>query len=264
LRNPFVWNSFSDLLLGDGQTLLEKTSFWSTENQEGLSSAATGNQNQTPCSINTYCAFEGEYEVSGVPTPSNLRYTVAGEDTSTSYGFYISALDTNGNETLLRGGQPFLQVQGPAIFDGSHFITLNWNTSPDAAGCNVYAVNTANGFELNKIGSAVTCGTFQVNSYPVTFPITTIQSGLNKALVHNFRGRFQIQDMGTCTMAAGTCPAQTLASAYSAGFPKCFLQWTGSGTLTGILKAPTTTSSVTPASTVNTDTAVVNWMCYGH
>lgn len=261
LRGPFWWNTYSDVLLSGGYTLSEKTTFYSSsENQDGLSSVASGNQNQTPCGTNTYCAFEGEYELTGVPTPSNFNSAITGADTSTQYGFMVSALDANGNETLLRGGQPFLNVHGPATFDGSHFITLTWNTSASAASCNVYAVNVSNATQLNKIGSAVTCGTFQVNSYPGTFPITTIQTGQNKTLVQNLRGRIQLQDMGQCTMSTGTCTAQTLSSKYTS--PKCFLTWTGTGTLTGILKAPTTTNTVTPASSVNTDTAVVNWACY--
>jgi hypothetical protein len=46
--------------------------------------------------------------------------------------------------------------------------------------------------------------------------------------------------------------------------PQCFANWTGAGTLTGILKVPSTTTTVTPASSASTDTAQVNWACFGY
>jgi hypothetical protein len=67
-------------------------------------------------------------------------------------------------------------------------------------------------------------------------------------------------EFGSCTMSAGTCGAKTLVQTYSSA-PNCTATWTGSGTLTGFLSAPSTTTTVTPASSVNTDTAVVNWHC---
>lgn len=75
--------------------------------------------------------------------------------------------------------------------------------------------------------------------------------------------RWKITDQGRCTMSAGTCSAQSLGSTYSSA-PVCFLTWTGTGTLTGILKVASTTTTVTPASTVGTDTAQVNWECHGN
>lgn len=76
------------------------------------------------------------------------------------------------------------------------------------------------------------------------------------------QSRFAITDEGQCTMTSGTCGAQSLGSTYSSA-PKCFANWTGTGTLTGILKVPSTTTTVAPASTVGTDTAQVNWACFG-
>jgi hypothetical protein len=39
--------------------------------------------------------------------------------------------------------------------------------------------------------------------------------------------------------------------------------WTGTGTLTGLLSSQRTTSGLQPKSSVNTDTAVVDWKCEG-
>lgn len=76
-------------------------------------------------------------------------------------------------------------------------------------------------------------------------------------------GPLKIGDQGSCTMTAGTCAAQNLVKTYTTA-PNCVATWNGSGTLTGILKVPSTTTTVTPASSVNTDTAVVNWICFGN
>lgn len=76
-------------------------------------------------------------------------------------------------------------------------------------------------------------------------------------------GGLKLKDQGQCTMAAGTCTAQSLGHTYAAA-PFCVVTWTGTGTLTGILKAPSTTTTTTPASSVGTDTAQVNWACFGN
>jgi hypothetical protein len=75
--------------------------------------------------------------------------------------------------------------------------------------------------------------------------------------------RFQITDEGQCTMTSGSCAVQSLGSTYLTA-PKCFANWTGTGTLTGIIKVPSTATSVTPASSVRTDSAEVNWACFGN
>jgi hypothetical protein len=71
-------------------------------------------------------------------------------------------------------------------------------------------------------------------------------------------------DSGTCTMAAGTCTAQTLTSHTYGTAPACTLTWTGGGALAGILRVASTTTTVTPSSTNGADTAVVNYYCSGN
>ena len=70
-------------------------------------------------------------------------------------------------------------------------------------------------------------------------------------------------DMGHCTMARGTCRAQSLSTTYRT-VPNCICTWSGTGTLTGLLKCPSTKSTIAPASTVGTDSAVVNLLCLGN
>lgn len=68
---------------------------------------------------------------------------------------------------------------------------------------------------------------------------------------------------GTCTMSGGQCTAITFATAYAAT-PTCTVTWTGTGTLTGFLSTSRTTTGLQPKSSVNTDTAVVDWKCQGN
>lgn len=75
-------------------------------------------------------------------------------------------------------------------------------------------------------------------------------------------GGLKIKDQGNCTMVSGVCPSQTLGHTYGAA-PICFGNSNGTGTLTGILKMPSTTTAVVPTSTINTDTAHINWVCLG-
>lgn len=76
--------------------------------------------------------------------------------------------------------------------------------------------------------------------------------------------RFQVVDQGLCTMAAGACSTQTFGSTYLQN-PVCLGNWTGTGTLTGILKLNSgALSSVTITSSVGTDTAQIAWACFGN
>lgn len=66
---------------------------------------------------------------------------------------------------------------------------------------------------------------------------------------------------GTCTMNGSTgCPAYSFGVTYTVA-PKCSASWNGTGTLTGLIKAATSTSQLTITSTVAGDTAVINWTC---
>lgn len=75
--------------------------------------------------------------------------------------------------------------------------------------------------------------------------------------------RFQITDFGQCGMSSGTCAQQSFGSTYT-GAPLCFATWTGVGTLNGQIKIASTTTKVTPSSTNGSDTAQVNWICFGN
>ncbi len=67
---------------------------------------------------------------------------------------------------------------------------------------------------------------------------------------------------GSCTMTSGQCAQITFATAFL-NTPSCTVTWTGTGTLTGFLSSQRTSSGLRPKSSVNTDTAVVDWKCQG-
>lgn len=120
-------------------------------------------------------------------------------------------------------------------------------------GRNNYGVNnTAYPIQLNPLG-----GNVGINN-GTAIPGTALD------VVGTVRATsLTITDEGSCTMTAGTCSAQALSHTYT-GAAKCFVSWNGGGTLTGILKIPATSTNTTPASSINTDTAVVNWFCTGN
>lgn len=67
---------------------------------------------------------------------------------------------------------------------------------------------------------------------------------------------------GRCTMSAGACPAITFNVTWAAN-PGCVATWNGTGTLTGVVKAISTTTTLNISSSVGTDTAVMTYVCIG-
>jgi hypothetical protein len=146
----------------------------------------------TPSEVNSWCGIEGAFEVTGTDTPEGIRCKVSGEDSGKIYGFYVSARDSSGNETLLRGGSPYFACRGPATLDANHYITLSWQGSPNASGCNVYAVNTSDARQVNRIATGVNCsssGTYRVTSYPESFPIRETERLYNRSIAFLLKGK---------------------------------------------------------------------------
>lgn len=75
--------------------------------------------------------------------------------------------------------------------------------------------------------------------------------------------RFKLIDQGSCTMTAGACSAQSLGSTYAAA-PVCFANVTTVGGTQGFIRAPSTTTTVTPTSSSAAETSTVNWACLGN
>ncbi len=113
-------------------------------------------------------------------------------------------------------------------------------------------------------GKPIYDAVIQFKDWPAgTREIQVTNAHLSGAVAPGGALRFSITDRGVCTMSAGACPAQSLGSTYASA-PFCFGTWTGGGTLAGTLKITSTTTTVTPQSSTGTDTAQVNWICFGN
>lgn len=125
------------------------------------------------------------------------------------------------------------------------------------------ALSTANAFGMgfSYTGSGSTSNYEEFGLYGGTTATKIFKNGLNElsTVGQTTSGTWA----GTCTMASGVCTAITFATAYTAT-PSCQVTWTGTGTLTGLLESKRTTTTITPTSSVNTDTAQVDWMCVGN
>jgi hypothetical protein len=203
------------------------------------------------------------------PAPTCTSSTTGGRLSNGTYYFYFVPVYPTGGE-----GVPSPQLTC-AISGGTstQLITLSW-TATNTAGAIGYNVYYNKGLGIGRLnGSIIPAGTFTTKfngvgvndsapSSPAAGPTQMSASGIS-ALTGIFYNSLKIGDQGSCTMTAGKCSAQTLSRTYNVA-PNCIVTWTGSGTLTGQVKVPSTTTTVTPASSVSTDTAVVNWVCFGN
>lgn len=183
------------------------------------------------------------------PSPGNTLYYLGtngvGNQACLSYGpsfgsNYAWCADSSGN--LNSYGNLNVGTSGTA-----NYLYLN----PSTIGGTKFYLSNNGSINTLQISNGNSPGTNPINFYS--------SGGLD---ISNGIGGLTLKDEGSCTMSAGACPSQTLGHSYTVG-PYCIGNWTGSGTFTGVLKFPTTASTVTPTSTINTDTAVISWVCFG-
>jgi hypothetical protein len=127
-------------------------------------------------------------------------------------------------------------------------------------------------FVNNTITGGVSGGTLSIQSGGNN-NLSILQSGSGTLTVGSaggfsatravFSGRVQIGDEGSCTMAAGTCTAQSFVATYTVA-PKCFVTVAIAAGTQGFYAALSTTTTVTPASSNAADTSTVNWICFGN
>jgi hypothetical protein len=192
-------NAQRSLVTSTGSTFLERAVFYNLNDSAAGLGAANQSENSTPCALNSWCGMEGGYEVVGVNSPVGFGCRVTGNDTSAVHSYYISGVDVAGNETILRNSGNASTCHGPASFDGSHYETLTWLASPNAAKYNLYAANPRNpGNQINRIATGIVGTSYRFNGpYPTTWPITGEKNLFNNTLSHIFRGKDMELQFGT-------------------------------------------------------------------
>jgi hypothetical protein len=194
-----ISNASRFLATSTGSTFLERAVFYNLNDSAGGLGTANQAENSTSCALDSWCGMEGGYEVVGVNSPDGLMCGVTGSDTSAVHSYYVSGVDAAGNETLLRNYGNSSTCHGPATFDGSHYETLTWLASPNAASYSIYAANPRDpGNQVNRIATGIVGTSYQFKGpYPTTWPIKGEKNPLNQTLRHIFRGTDMELQFGT-------------------------------------------------------------------
>jgi hypothetical protein len=174
----------------------------------------------------------------------------AGRTGLETYSFYNPS--SPGNFTAMGFLNSLSETTVPPTFTGTGVDTCYGDSTTHGVKCSF------NNDTFGLLARTNAAQTWSGNQANMTLVAPTLSGAVTPSTM-----RFKLTDQGQCTMASGTCTAQHFGSTYSAA-PLCFANWTGTGVLTGLIKVPTTTTTVTPASSVNTDTARVNWACFGN
>jgi hypothetical protein len=196
-----VSNAPKNVILSTGANFETQSVHYGT-NDAGGSRFAPANQteNATACGVNTICRDEGSEETGGPVTPDGIYCAVTGgTGTGGTHTWYVSAVDSLGNETILgNSGNSSGCTNTPGTYDSSHYETITWLPSPGAASYTVYAANPmAPGSQYAQVASGVTATSYQFNGpYPTSFTIG-IKNLYNKALYRIFRGREVDLQFGT-------------------------------------------------------------------
>jgi hypothetical protein len=194
-----VSNASKFLATSTGSTFLERAVFYNLNDSAGGLGAANQAENSTSCGLDSWCGMEGGYEVLGVNSPDGLACSVTGGDTRSAHGYYVSAVDAGGNETMLRNFGNSSTCHGPATFDAGHYETLTWLASPNAASYSIYAANARDpGNQVNRIATGIVGTSYKFKGpYPTTWPIKGEKNPLNQTLRHIFRGKDVELQFGT-------------------------------------------------------------------
>jgi len=238
-----ISNASRFLVTSTGSTFLDRAIFYNLSDSAGGLGAANQTENSTSCGLDSWCSVEGGYEVAGVISPDGLVCRVVGGDTSAVHGYYISAVDAAGHETLLRNYGNASTCHGPATFNGSHYETLSWIASPNAASYSIYAANPrAPGDQVNRIAAEIVGTSYQFKGpYPTNWPIKGVKNALNHTLRHIFRGNDVELQFGTSLKGFTDKGVTQTFSLSSEG-----LQLGASGTMLTKM-ALYSTASITPA-----------------
>lgn len=190
-------------------------------------------------------------------------YGAVGGNTGTNNIYFFPNGSTNALQLTTTGGNRVLiggagnagnfSVQGSAFYDalaaGSYRIGGNSVFEGQNSGVDIVIREQSANSGAAASASAITCSSSD----------HFCRANINNSNYHKIP---LASEFGTCTMITGTCTF-TYASTFT-NTPICNATWNGTGTLTGIVKAVPSTSSVVVTSSVGTDTAVMQIHCDGN
>jgi hypothetical protein len=182
------------VLLGTGTRFFARGTFYNrNDGAYGLGNANSGGGiGSTACDLNTICLYEGASEVEGVASPDGLTCTVSGKGGTQTHAWFIAAVDSLGNQTFPRSNSSVSNCfHAPTSYDGDHYETLAWVSSPNAASYRLYLGNPlAPSSQIGLVAEGITGTSYKFEGpFPRSFPLRSSDSPYNKTLIQLFRGR---------------------------------------------------------------------------
>ena len=189
-----ITNNSETILLGTGTRFVSRATFYSrNDGAYGLGNGNSGGAiGSTSCDLNSICLYEGAGEISGVTSPDGLTCTVFGKGGNRTHVWFISAVDSLGNQTFPRSNSNSSNCyNAPAAYDGDHYETLTWVPSPNAVSYRLYLGNPSAPASQVALVAAGIAGTFYkfAGPFPASFPLRASDNSYNKTLVEAFRGK---------------------------------------------------------------------------
>jgi hypothetical protein len=197
-----ITNMNEAMLLGTGTRFFASGTFYTPNDAAyGLGNSNSGGAiGSTPCGLNTICLYEGASEIQGVASPDGLTCSASGPGGTQIHTWYISAIDSFGNETFPRNnGSASNCYNATASYDSEHYETLSWVLSPRAASYRLYLGNPlAPASQIAVVAEGITGTSYKFTGpFPSKFLLRASDTPFNKTLVQSFRGREFDLEYGT-------------------------------------------------------------------
>jgi len=197
-----ITNMNEAMLLGTGTRFFASGTFYTPNDAAyGLGNSNSGGAiGSTPCGLNTICLYEGASEIQGVASPDGLTCSASGPGGTQIHTWYISAIDSFGNETFPRNnGSASNCYNATASYDSEHYETLTWVLSPGAASYRLYLGNPlAPASQIAVVAEGITGTSYKFTGpFPSKFLLRASDTPFNKTLVQSFRGREFDLEYGT-------------------------------------------------------------------
>lgn len=182
------------ILLGTGTRFVSRGTFYNrNDSAYGLGNNNSGGAiGSTSCDLNTICLYEGAGEIAGVASPDGLTCTVMGNGGTQTHSWFISAVDSLGNQTFPRSNASSSNCyHAPPSYDRDRYEMLSWVPSPNAVSYRLYLGNpSAPVSQIALVAEGITGTSYEFRGpIPDSFPLRSSDSSYNKTLIQLFRGR---------------------------------------------------------------------------